>query len=123
MKYNLIPQCVSELKAITIGGAIAGCSVESMSYKYGGFFDSVLELELLTGTGDILNSSSNANSHLFNMMHGSFGTLGILTLIKFKLIPANPFVGMDYIHYPSFSELINAIQQHYELKMWILWML
>jgi hypothetical protein len=28
MKYNLIPLCVSELKGITIGGAVAGCSCE-----------------------------------------------------------------------------------------------
>jgi len=37
LKFNLVPMCVSELKGITIGGAVSGCSVESMSYKYGGY--------------------------------------------------------------------------------------
>ena len=34
---GLIPLIVPELKTITIGGAVSGCSVESMSFKYGGF--------------------------------------------------------------------------------------
>ena len=50
---GLIPLTVPELKTITIGGAVSGCSVESMSYRYGGFHDSCLEYEVLLGSGDI----------------------------------------------------------------------
>ena len=39
LKYELVPIVVPELKTITIGGAVAGCSIESMSYKNGGFHD------------------------------------------------------------------------------------
>ena len=42
LRVGLIPAVVPELEGITIGGAIAGCSVESMSYRYGGFHDSCL---------------------------------------------------------------------------------
>ena len=35
IKYGLVPIVVPELKTITIGGAVSGCSIESMSYRYG----------------------------------------------------------------------------------------
>src|SRR6516165_7837665 len=37
---GLVPTVVPELEGITLGGAVAGCSVESMSYRHGGFHDS-----------------------------------------------------------------------------------
>ena len=48
MKHNLVPIIVPELKTITIGGAVAGCSLESMSFKHGGFHDTCLEYEVIT---------------------------------------------------------------------------
>ena len=50
LPYGLAPTLVPELKTITIGGAVSGCSVESMSYRYGGFHDGCLEYEIVTGT-------------------------------------------------------------------------
>ena len=93
IKHGLAPVVVPELKTITIGGAVAGCSIESMSYKFGGFHDSCLEYEVVTAKGDILICTpDNENQLLFQMVHGTFGTLGIIILLKFRLIPAQPFV-------------------------------
>ncbi|MHA1819362.1 MAG: FAD-binding oxidoreductase [Promethearchaeota archaeon] len=112
LKYGLIPMCVSELKDITIGGAVSGCSVESMSYKYGGFHDSCLEYEIISGTGEIIMCSRDNNADIFEMIHGSFGTLGILSLIKFRLIPAKPYVRVEYLRFNTMIEFISAINKY-----------
>src|SRR5438876_1197063 len=39
LAHGLIPMVVPELEGITLGGAVAGCSVESMSFRWGGFHD------------------------------------------------------------------------------------
>lgn len=115
MKYGLVPIIVPELKTITIGGAVSGCSIESMSYKYGGFHDSCLEYEVVTATGEVLVCArDNENSLIFQMMHGTFGTLGIITKIKFKLIPAKPFVKVNYKKYNNLSDYKAAIWKYYE---------
>ncbi len=114
LKHGLVPQCVSELKGITIGGAVAGCSVESMSFKYGGFFDSCEEIEIVTGTGDVMSCTKSDNHEIFEMLHGSFGTIAIITLLKFRLVPAKQCVRIDYIRYDTFSGYLEAIKQHYE---------
>src|SRR5690606_6027705 len=45
LPQGLVPAVVPELEGITVGGAVAGCAVESMSYRVGGFHDTCRELE------------------------------------------------------------------------------
>ena len=87
LAHGLLPKVVPELEGITLGGAVAGCSVESMSYRYGGFHDTCREYEVVTGTGSrrVLGPADE----LFHMVHGSYGTLAILTRIVFELVPAS----------------------------------
>ncbi|MFC1666228.1 FAD-binding oxidoreductase, partial [Nanoarchaeota archaeon] len=116
MKYNLVPIVVPELKTITIGGAVAGCSIESMSYKYGGFHNTCLEYEVITAKGEILICAPKKNKLLFEMMHGTFGTLGIISKLKFKLIPAKKFVKVIYEKYSNLEDYKKAIWKHFEKK-------
>ena len=117
MKCGLVPIIVPELKTITIGGAVAGCSIESMSYKHGGFHDTCLEYEIITAKGDVLICTpDNKNNLLFQMVHGTFGTLGIISKLKFKLIPAKPYVKVTYEKYNNIEDCKSAIWGHYENK-------
>ena len=117
MKYDLVPIIVPELKTITIGGAVAGCSIESMSYKHGGFHDTCLEYEIITAKGNVLICTpNNENNLLFQMVHGTFGTLGIISKLKFKLIPAKPSVKVTYEKYNNIEDYKSAIWGHYENK-------
>ena len=96
LAHGLIPTVVPELEGITLGGAVAGCSVEAMSHKYGGFHDSCLEYELVTGEGEVLTCSPEKDPLVFGMIHGSYGTLAILTQVTFRLVPAKAYVHMEY---------------------------
>jgi FAD/FMN-containing dehydrogenase len=117
LRYGLVPTVVPELKTITVGGAISGCSLESMSFKYGGFHDSCLEYEVITATGEVLRCTpDNENRLVFQMIHGSFGTLGVLSKLTFPLVPAKPFVHMNYETYPTLEAYKAAIWRRYEDK-------
>lgn len=96
LAHGLTPTVVPELEGITCGGAVAGCSVEAMSFRYGGFHDSAIEYEVVSGTGEVMTLSRSHEPHLFHMIHGSYGTLGVLTRLTIRLVPARPFVKMEY---------------------------
>lgn len=114
LRHSLVPLVVPELKTITIGGAVAGCSIESMSFRYGGFHDTCLEYEVVTAKGDILIcTADNDQQLLFQMLHGTFGTLGIITRLKFRLIPAKPFVKVTYEQHKTLDDYKTAIWTHY----------
>jgi FAD/FMN-containing dehydrogenase len=117
LPLGLVPIIVPELKTITIGGAVAGCSIESMSYRHGGFHDTCLEYEVITARGEVLVCTpGNERSLIFQMMHGSFGTVGILSRLVFRLIPAKPFVHLRHETHRSIDSYLESIRSHYELQ-------
>ena len=112
LRYGLVPLVVPELKTITVGGAVSGCSIESMSFKVGGFHDTCLEYEVIDARGGVITCTPD--DLLFQMMHGSFGTLGILSKLTFRLTPAKRFVKVTYEHYRTLDEYRAAIVRHSE---------
>jgi FAD/FMN-containing dehydrogenase len=115
LRYGLIPKVVPELKTITIGGAVSGCSIESTSFRYGGFHDTCRAYEVITAEGEILHCTpDNEHQLVFQMIHGSFGTLGILSQLEFELMPAGRYVELAYEHYSSVPDYQNAIARHAE---------
>jgi FAD/FMN-containing dehydrogenase len=114
LRFGLVPIVVPELKSITIGGAVSGCSIESMSYRYGGFHDTCIEYEVVTAAGEVLTvRADNEHALVYQMVHGSFGTLGILTKLTFKLVPAKPFVRVEYETHTSLADYQRSIHAHY----------
>jgi FAD/FMN-containing dehydrogenase len=87
---------------------VAGCSVESSSFRQGGFHDTCMEYEVVTGDGEVLHCSPEVEPLLFGMIHGSCGTLGILTRLTFTLVPAEPFVHVRYRRFRSAAEFHAA---------------
>jgi FAD/FMN-containing dehydrogenase len=109
LPLGLAPALVPELRTITVGGAVAGCSVESMSFRHGGFHDSCVEYEVVTGRGEVLRCSRQENADVFEMVHGSYGTLGVITRLKFRLVPAKRFVRVDYRTFTTFEAFRAAL--------------
>jgi FAD/FMN-containing dehydrogenase len=117
MKHGLLPIVVPELKTITIGGAVAGCSIESMSFVHGGFHDTCVEYEVIAGTGEVLACTpENEHALVFQMVHGAFGTLGILSKLTFKLVPAKRYVKMTYEKYTTLEAYLAAIDRRYQAR-------
>src|SRR5262249_4299296 len=117
LRHGLVPVVVPELKTITIGGAVAGCSIESTSFKYGGFHDSCLAYEVITAKGEVLwCTPDNENALIFQMIHGTFGTVGILSKLVFRLMPAKRYVHVRYDTFHTLGEYIDAIARHHEAR-------
>ena len=57
LAYGLAPLVVPHLKTITVGGAVSGLGIESASFRNGLPHESVLEMDVLTGAGELLTVS------------------------------------------------------------------
>ncbi len=117
LEHGLVPIVVPELKTITIGGAVAGCSIESMSYRHGGFHDTCKEYEVITGTGEVLTCRpDNEHALVFQMVHGTFGTLGIVSKLTFELVPAKRYVHLVHEKHATLDSYLAAIRGHFERR-------
>ena len=93
-KYGLFyPPDPASYKYSSIGGNVAECSGGPNSMKYGVTRDYVLGLEVVKATGEIINTGVKTMKgvvgyDLTRLFVGSEGTLGVITKIILKLIPA-----------------------------------
>ena len=57
LPHGLMPLVVPQLKTITLGGAVAGLGIESTSFRHGLPHESVREMEILTGAGEVVTAT------------------------------------------------------------------
>ncbi|MEK7095709.1 MAG: FAD-binding oxidoreductase [Patescibacteria group bacterium] len=110
LKYGLLPPVVPEFPGITVGGGVQGGAEESSSFKHGLLHSCCLEYEIILGNGKTLVASPVKNSDLFYGTACSYGSLGVITLIKLKLIPAKKFVNLTYHKVSSFEEALKQLK-------------
>lgn len=116
LPYGLSPLVVPQLKTITLGGAVTGLGIESASFRNGLPHESVLELDILTGAGDLITASRDLHADLFHAFPNSYGTLGYSVRLKIELEPVQPFVSLHHLRFHSQAELVAAMDGIIETK-------
>lgn len=109
LPFGLSPLVVPQLKTITLGGAVTGLGIESASFRNGLPHESVLELDVLTGGGELLTTSRTQEPELFRAFPNSYGTLGYAVRLRIELEPVQPFVALRHIRFHNLSDLVAAM--------------
>jgi FAD/FMN-containing dehydrogenase len=111
LPYGLSPLVVPQLKTITLGGAVSGLGIESASFRNGLPHESVLDMDILTGAGELLTTSRRQHADLFRAFPNSYGTLGYSTRLRIELEPITPFVALRHLRFGSLPEMIAAAER------------
>jgi FAD/FMN-containing dehydrogenase len=111
LPYGLSPLVVPQLKTITLGGAVTGLGIESASFRNGLPHESVLEMDILTGTGELLTVSPHQHTDLYRTFPNSYGTLGYSTRLRIELEPIKPFVALRHVRFQALSEMVAAMDR------------
>lgn len=109
LPHGLAPLVVPQLKTITLGGAVTGLGIESTSFRSGMPHESVLEMDILTGAGDVVTASRDENTDLFRAFPNSYGTLGYAVRLRIELEPVEPFVALTHVRFREVAELVAAM--------------
>ena len=113
LPYGFMPTCVPQLRTITLGGAVTGLGIESASFRNGTPHEAVLEMDILTGTGEVITvtgSPDDPNSALFYGFPNSYGSLGYALRLKIQLERTRPFVHLRHVRYPTATAMATAIE-------------
>ena len=111
LPYGLSPLVVPQLKTITLGGAVTGLGIESASFRNGLPHESVLEMDILTGAGEVITASRDQHADLFRAFPNSYGTLGYSVRLKIELEPVKPFVALKHLRFHEVAELVAAMDR------------
>ncbi len=111
LPFGLSPLVVPQLKTITLGGAVTGLGIESASFRNGLPHESVLEMDILTGTGEVLTASSDQNADLYRAFPNSYGTLGYSVRLRIELETVKPFVALNHVRFHALSDMVAAMDR------------
>ena len=109
---GLMPLVVPQLRTITLGGAVSGLGIESTSFRAGLPHESVLEMDVLTGSGELVTARADGeHADLFALFPNSYGSLGYATRLRIELAPVHPFVALEHVRVSGPDEMAGLIQQ------------
>jgi FAD/FMN-containing dehydrogenase len=116
LPHGLTPLVVPQLKTITLGGAVSGLGIEATSFRNGLPHESVLELDVLTGAGEIVTTTPG--EELFAGFPNSYGTLGYATRLRIELEPVRSHVALRHVRFDDLDELCAAVARIMATREW-----
>ena len=119
LPHGLTPLVVPQLKTITLGGAVTGLGIESTSFRSGLPHESVLELDVLTGAGEVVTAfREGEHADLFRGFPNSYGSLGYATRLRIELEPVRSRVSLRHHRFRDLGELLDAVGRIVASREW-----
>lgn len=110
LPHGLVPLCVPQLRTITLGGAVTGLGIEAASFRNGCPHESVLAMDVLTGTGEVVRATpGNEHSDLFFGFPNSYGSLGYALRLEIELEPVRSTVQLRHVRFHSAADIADSI--------------
>ena len=110
LPHGYIPKVVPQLRTITLGGAVTGLGIESTSFRSGLPHESVVELDVLAGGGEVVPATPDGDhADLFEAFPNSYGSLGYATRLRITLEKVPGFVGLRHVRFDDATSAAKAI--------------
>ncbi len=112
LPHGLIPYVVPQLRSITLGGAVTGLGIESTSFRSGLPHESVIEMDVLTGSGEFVTATpDNEHAQLFATFPNSFGSLGYATRLRIRLERVGSHVALRHLRFDDPALLAKTVSE------------
>lgn len=90
--HGLCPPVLTNNLGVTLGGTHSMAGLGVASFRHGTQADNAVELEVVTGAGDIVICSAEQNRELFDHVRCSLGQFGVITRLTVKVRKFKPMV-------------------------------
>lgn len=113
---HLIPPVLTNNLGVTIGGTLSVAGLGVASFHHGAQGDNVLEIEAVTGAGDIVVCSPTTETEVFDAVRSGLGQFGVITRARLKLRRCLPRTRTYFLLYDDLSALMRDAQISIEQK-------
>ncbi|KAE8805484.1 Cytokinin dehydrogenase 8 [Hordeum vulgare] len=103
LKAGLAPLSWTDYLYLTVGGTLSNAGISGQAFKHGPQISNVLQLQVVTGSGEIVTCSRTKTPDLFFAVLGGLGQFGIITRARILLQEAPPKVRWVRAFYDSFE--------------------
>jgi len=107
---QLSPPVLTNNLDVTIGGTLSTAGLGVASWRHGTQADNCVELQVVTGTGDIVRCSAEQDRELFDAVRAGMGQFGVITEAKLKLRRHQPKFRSYYLLYDDLNLLLEDLE-------------
>ncbi|GKD19295.1 cytokinin dehydrogenase 3-like protein [Tanacetum coccineum] len=111
LAQGLAPVSWTDYLYLTVGGTLSNAGISGQSSFRGPQISNVLEMDVITGKGELMTCSKDINSDLFYAVLGGLGQFGIITRARIVLDKAPKRVKWFKIIYNDFAKFTKD-QEH-----------
>jgi cytokinin dehydrogenase len=108
---RLSPPVLTNNLDVTIGGTLSSGGLGVASWRHGTQADNCLELEVVTGEGEIVHCSNEQNQDLFNAVRAGMGQFGVITSATLKIRSHLPRFRSYYLLYDDLPALLEDLKE------------
>jgi cytokinin dehydrogenase len=104
--HGRVPPVMPDAMMLSVGGTLSAGGIGETSYRFGAQVDHVLELDVVTGTGQLVTCSEEREAELFNMVLAGLGQCGIIVRSRLRLVEAPNSVVMRTMTYDDLNTFL-----------------
>lgn len=106
-RWDSYPRVLTNNLGVTVGGTLSISGIGVASFKYGTQGDNVTELDVVTGTGELLTCGPDRNAELFWSTIAGLGQVGVITRARLALRRAKPMTRTYYLLYDDVRRFMD----------------
>lgn len=108
---GLVPRVLTNNLNVAVSGTLSMAGLGVASFRYGTQADNAVELQVVTGTGEIVTCSREENRELFDVVRCGLSQFGIITRAKVRLRRCLPNVRKYYLLYDDLGVLMEDVRK------------
>jgi len=108
---GLTPPTLVDFLELTIGGTLSLGGIGSQAFRFGPQVDNVLELQVVTGKGDLVSCSATQSTALFEAARSGLGQFGLIVRARVRLIAAPPNARLYHAFYSSLPDFLSDLEK------------
>jgi cytokinin dehydrogenase len=108
---GLTPPTLVDFLELSIGGTLSLGGIGSQAFRFGPQVDNVIELQVVTGEGDLVTCSPTLNTALFEAARSGLGQFGLIVRARVRLIPAPANARLYHAFYSSLADFLSDLEK------------
>jgi cytokinin dehydrogenase len=117
-RWGLVPRVLTNNLGVTVGGTLSMAGIGVASFKYGSQGDNVAELDVVTGSGELVTCSPERNEDLFWGVIAGLGQFGVITRARLQLRRMKPMSRTYYLLYDDLRAFLGDARIAMDCGRW-----
>ena len=107
LAQGLTPPAMGDTMTLSVGGILSAGGISNSSHLFGAVVDTVEEVDVVTGAGDLLKCSAQRNRELFELALAGMGQCGLIESARLRLVTAPKWVVRRDLMYDDLGKFLG----------------